>query len=93
MPASAFFLMLNAARLLSAGDKVELCDIQAISICSAKYQEETKGIYQNQVRLFWELKSGSITRKIGEVNSGPVDAASDDAKYAMMAMFTTAKGG
>lgn len=45
MPARAFFAMLRAARTLEASERMEECNIQAISICSTKWYDELANRY------------------------------------------------
>lgn len=45
MPATQFFLMLSCARNLRNQEMSELCDIQAISICSSEYHKIIKDRY------------------------------------------------
>lgn len=45
MPATAFFSMLKHGRRIRSYNLAELCDVQAISICTNKYQEHLKNHY------------------------------------------------
>ena len=74
MPAVTFFAMLEAMRELDKYEKIELCDIQAISICDYRYYEHVRARYElekeehpsttqtpyTQEPLKWEEATGAI---------------------------------
>lgn len=79
MPASQFFAMRGAAFKLKALERIEECDIQAISICNHEWYDHVRNKYE------WAVKGPEVPPPV-------LDAGSDDAKYAMMALFSIAKG-
>lgn len=88
MPVARFFLMLKHARMLIAEERSELCDIQAISICSSDYYKVVKAKYTATMRADVEA--------IPEPPAPPpnvVQAESSSAQYAIMGMIGSLKGG
>lgn len=86
MPATQFFSMLDAMRTLSALEKIEACDLAAITICDHKWYDKVRGRYVDilDAKTFQELPPAQPKPAI--------DAASDEAKYGMMRMFARRAG-
>ena len=52
MPARHFWGMYRAYKKLDARNKMELCDIQAISICNAKYYKTVHGRFLSTFNFY-----------------------------------------
>ena len=75
--------MLEVAREMQAQEKIEACDLQAISICTSKYYETLRSKYSS--RFIKEELPKMIERPA-------LKADSDEAKYFMMSLFAAKKG-
>lgn len=92
MPAVRFFLMLENARLIHALRRVEDCDIETISMCKIERYEELRSAYQKEARQTIGKLSGGMSAEPVSTRRAPIPADSDTAKYAMMGVFSAAKG-
>lgn len=93
MPARAFFALLKEGRKVHLVDKIENCDIQAISICSAEWYKEIRGQFSN--RLYEILGIEEETKQVPDVEpKSPVNTGAlsgTEAKSALFSMVSQAK--
>lgn len=87
MPAGQFFTMLDACRRLRNVEMSELCDIQAISICTTQWHENIKGRYKND-----PVEEEQITR-VMPANTIDLSKDSVAARNAMFSVFGNASKG
>ncbi len=76
--------------IINANEKIKECDIAAIPMCDAKYYEAIRGGYARELDYLHDI---NLSLQENENKPQALDSASLDAKYAMQALFTAAKGG
>ena len=88
MPAITFFAMIKQGRRRHAYHLAELCDIQAIAVCTPKYHEQLKGRY---LQLATDVPRG--TEGPPPLAPAQVDSAAPEARDLFFSLFSAKKRG
>lgn len=94
MPARAFFALIKEGRRIDLINKIESCDIAAITICSAEWYKEVRGGFA--ARLNDLIQGDEQFGKPEQLEPKPLSFANEplkgeDAKQAVFNVFSMAK--